>query len=129
MLHAAGSYTTWPETRPISGSFSFFVLQAVGTGIETVAKKWLAKKGVLQKVPVSIKRTLTVLWVLAWMTITAPLLVNDLARSGIWLFEPVPFSFIRLFGYRMEGQGAWAWRGRLLWWHTGKYWWQSGIAF
>ena len=64
-----------------------------------------------------------------WLYYTAPLLVDDFAKGGIWLFEPIPFSPLRGLGFGAEGEGWWCWHGRLIGWHHGARWWQSGISF
>jgi len=59
---------------------------------------------------------------------TAPLLVDDFARGGIWLFEPVPFSLFRGLGLGSEGDGWWCCGGGLVEWRSGEGWWDTGIA-
>jgi hypothetical protein len=39
--------------------------------------------------------------VLVWCILTGPLVADDLAATGLWLYEPVPVSFIR--GLKGEG--------------------------
>jgi hypothetical protein len=65
-----------------------------------------------------------VLFAAGWLALTGPLLVDDFARCGVWLFEPVPVSLVR----GLTGQGWWCWGGRWVGWWQGRYWWETGIA-
>lgn len=49
-------------------------------------------------------------WVgtVGWLYLTGPLLADDFARCGIWLFEPVPVSIVR----GGLGERWWCWGGR-----------------
>lgn len=81
-----------------------------------MAKKW--------GVPQTLRRTGNVLFVAAWLWVTGPLLADDFARCGVWLFEPLPVSLLR----GVMGEGWWMWGGRWAGWWQGTRWWDTGIA-
>lgn len=60
------------------------------------------------------------------------LLCDDLARSAIWLLEPVPVSPLRALGLGKPGDSWWRWGDPALWprWYYGgpSRWWETGIA-
>jgi hypothetical protein len=74
--------------------------------------------------PTSIRRTTNVCFVAFWLYTTGPFLTDDFARSGVWLFEPLPVSFMR----GLTGQGWWKWGGRWAGWSDRPEWWLKGIA-
>ena len=127
-LHAWGSYTMLPPTRPLSGPFFFFFLQAFGIMGQMMAAKWFRGIGVTQRFPKLVRQLGNFIFVHVWFYYTAPLLADDFARGGIWLFEPVPISPLRALGFGAEGHGWWCWGGKWLYWHQGEHWWQSGFA-
>jgi hypothetical protein len=127
-LHAAGSYTQLGATRPLSGPMLFFVLQAVGILGQQVGVALLRQAGVVQKSHKVIRQLSNFIVVHIWMWYTARLLVDDFARGGIWLFEPLPFSPLRALGLGGPDDMIFCW-GDLVGWHTGKHWWDSGLAF
>ena len=88
----------------------------------------MVKKGVMQRIPKVVRRAANLGIVTVWLYFTSPLLVDDFARGGIWLFEPVPISLWRGLGFGPEGEGWWCWYGGLLKWRSGGAWWDSGIA-
>lgn len=128
VLHATGSYTQLGETYPLTGQMMFFMMQALGITVQTTLVQLLKSAGVMQNIPKSLRRTANLGITVAWLYFTAPLLVDDFARGGIWLFEPVPISIFRGLGLGPEGSGWWCWYGGLLEWRSGRSWWDSGIA-
>ena len=124
-LHACASYTTLGNTRPMEGAFAFFALQPIGIIAQRAFTGWIRKQGLREKMPTSIRGVGNVLVVLVWCWVTGPLVADDFAAGGIWLFEPLPISPIR----GMMGQGWLRWDGSWVRWHTGDKWWQSGLAF
>ncbi|KAK3495879.1 hypothetical protein B0T13DRAFT_530624 [Neurospora crassa] len=84
------------------------------------------------EVPRWLKRTGNGLFVLLWLHSTRWMLIDDMARSALFLYEPVPISVFRLLGLGgMPGEGKWDW-WRLdweyvpsLWW--GNRWWEKGF--
>lgn len=122
-LHASGSYTSIGETRPLMGSFLFFFLQSFGIMVQTL----LVKKLWLIDTPLILK-AFNFIYTHVWFYYTAPFLIDDLVKSGIYLYEPVPVSILRAFGFGAEGDTWWCWDGPWISWHQGRNWWQSGIA-
>ncbi|KAI9874860.1 MAG: hypothetical protein M1830_009199 [Pleopsidium flavum] len=127
-LHACGSYTMWPPTQPLRGPFLFFFLQTWGIIGQMFAAKVLQRCGITSRTPKLLRQLTNFLYVHVWFYYTAPLLVDDFARGGIWLFEPVPISLLRGLGFGLEGEGWWRWGGVYLRWHRGRRWWESGVA-
>lgn len=127
-IHALGSYTSFLPSRPFSGSFAFFMLQGVGVlGQPAFLKLVSANIYDTQRLPSWLRRLGNGLFVVIWLLLTGPLLTNDFARCGVWLFEPLPVSLFR----GLLGQGWWCWSGqRMMWWtgRAGQSWWRKGIA-
>ena len=128
MLHASGSFTQLGDTYPLSGQLAFFLMQALGVTVQSGLCFWLAEQGVMQRIPRVMRRAANLGIVTVWLYFTSPLLVDDFARGGIWLFEPVPVSLWRGLGFGPEGEGWWCWYGGLLKWRSGSAWWNTGIA-
>ncbi|KAF2115151.1 membrane bound O-acyl transferase family-domain-containing protein [Lophiotrema nucula] len=128
-LHACGSYTQPGITRPLLGPLRFFLLQALGIFIEVSMSEVLRKTGIQNRLPRWFMRTFTFLYVNLWFYHTAGLLVDDFAKGGIWLYEPIPFSLLRGFGFGVEGDRFWNWGGEWYRLVRGQRWWNSGIAF
>lgn len=138
-IHACGSYTQMAPTRPLSGPFFFFILQAVGIILQRLLVRSVLPVTFhfpLSRLPRWLRRTSNFLFVAVWVLITGPLMAEDFARGGIWHFEPVPISPLRwvLGLWAVESVGDWwCWRGPLVsWWEeydsSGKLvWWRSGV--
>ena len=123
-LHAAGSYTMWPETKPLSPA-TFFWLQPLGIIGQQALTFGLKRTGIAGRVPRWMGGLTRVVGMVTWFWWTANFFTDDVARGGIWLFEPIPISFVR--GARREG---WIWWSTgVVGWHAGDRWWESGIAF
>lgn len=130
VLHACGTYTAAGATHPLSNSFAFFMLQALGVLLEVIVSSAMRKTGIQRYVPRWAMRAWTFIYVHVWFYHTAHLLCNDFALGGVWLFEPIPVSPLRGLGVGAAKQdGWWCWSGTVARWHTGKHWWQSGLAF
>ncbi|KAF2226702.1 membrane bound O-acyl transferase family-domain-containing protein [Elsinoe ampelina] len=129
LLHACGSMTEIGETRPLRGPFVFFLSQAVGITIEMGAKMWLKQKEWSQHIPSWLGQLGNFVFAHCWLYITAPWMVEDFSKGGVWLFEPLPVSIFR--GPLRLGDaedGFWRWHGTFAKWHTGDTWWKTGIA-
>ena len=124
ILHAAASYTTMPPTKPLH-SFVFFAMQPLGLLGQRAFTDWIRKAGYREKIPQWLREAGNVLVVVAWVFATGPIVADDFAATGIWLYEPVPFSIFR----GLTGQGWWFWGGTWARWHKASPWWKSGIAF
>nr|OQO16992.1 hypothetical protein B0A51_16629 [Rachicladosporium sp. CCFEE 5018] len=127
-LHASGSYTQLGDTRPILGQMRFFLLQACGVTLQTFAARGLKSAGITQRLPKRVRQLGNLVTAMFWMYHTAPLLCDDFARGGIWLFEPVPISIFRGLGLGPKGGGGWWLWNDLFAWRTGEHWWNTGIA-
>ena len=135
-IHAAGSFTAFSlvKTNPLSGSLLFFLLQALGIFTQTLVVKILHANFALTKpLPRAVGQTTNAVVTLGFLYITGPLLANDLARSGIWLFEPVPISILRGLGFGPGGkdEGFWTWYqdgSTSIGWWKGTRWWETGLA-
>lgn len=132
-LHACGSYTQLGDTRPLRGPFLFFILQIFGISFQLAATTLLAKLGLKDRSPRWAKRVVNFVYVHVWLYHTAPLLVDDFAKGGVWLFEPLPVSFFRGLGFGGKEDGWFPLVGRdtggdLMRWHSGDGWLNTGIA-
>ncbi|KAI1611714.1 membrane bound O-acyl transferase family-domain-containing protein [Exophiala viscosa] len=135
-IHAAGSYTTFSLTpsHPFSGALSFFFTQGAGVLLQSTVAKLLQKYVPQTKsLPRFVKQSTNLAFVLVYLYFTGPLLADDFARCGIWLFEPVPFSILRGIGLGPGGkdEGWWTWYqegSKWVGWYRGDRWWESGFA-
>lgn len=129
-IHAAASSTTFSviPSRP-SQPFIFFMSQAAGILVQTEASKRL---NMLMNFPRAVRRFGNFGFAFIFLWFIGPYLADDFARCQIWLFEPVPISFLRGLGF---GPGdCWVpWLsfskgGRWLGWWDGGAWYRSGIG-
>lgn len=127
-LHASGSYTQLGDTRPLLGPMRFFLLQAFGIMLQIIGVEVLKRTGVVGRCPKVVRRFANFVLVHVWLFYTAPLLVDDFARGGIWLFEPVAISPLRGLGFGQPDDGWWCWEHQRIWWRSGKHWWDTGIV-
>ena len=127
-IHAAGSYTQFPPSHPIKGPFSFFICQPFGIIFQEFTAKEL--KRLLPPSlypPKTIRRIANFLFVMVFLYWTAPLLCDDFARGGLWLYEPLPVSPMRAMGYGVEGEKWYATRNTATLYKADR-WWKSGLA-
>ena len=129
-LHAAGGYTSIREGTVAWTPVAFFLLQGAGVllqaGVCALVKRYVdVEKVVLKKW----RRVGNLVFVAGWLHFTAWGLIDDMSRAGLWLFEPVPASPLRLMGFGAPGEPWWRWGGKNgLRWYTGRHWWESGFA-
>jgi hypothetical protein len=142
-IHAAASATSFPACgeamqRPVLGSGAFFAMQGVGVVVWGAVQNtlwtsswWKAQKahgGSGLEVWMIVGNVVNLLGTAGWLYLTAPLFADDVARCGIWLFEPLPVSPFR----GLRGEGWWRWGGR--WARVeagsawGRRWWEGGVA-
>ncbi|KAK3395892.1 hypothetical protein B0T20DRAFT_455688 [Sordaria brevicollis] len=102
------------------------------TKITGSARDDASKQKVWKNIPRWIKRMGNGVFVLMWLHWTRWMLIDDMSRSGLFLFEPVPVSVFRLLGLGGmpgEGRGDW-WRldGEYVpsLWRGGR-WWERGV--
>lgn len=137
--HGVASYMLWGNIdQPFwqgFKAFSFFAVQPLGVALQlailprpdathTATHSWRS-------------RLANTAFLLIWLWATSPLFLDTLARGGLWLFEPVPLSFIRGMGFSRDRRWVcWdvaevGWRGitwsgaRVVW--DEKRWWLSGV--
>jgi len=130
--HGVCAYTLWGNRDraliQALKAFAFFAVQPLGF----ILQNWLlpraitVKEGRTKTVPTS-RKVANLLFVMAWLWLTCPLLIDPLADGGTWLFEPLPISFLRGLGFSRDRRW-WCWTGipgRFAW-DTGR-WWLSGF--
>ncbi|KAL2133054.1 hypothetical protein VTI74DRAFT_2993 [Chaetomium olivicolor] len=130
MLHAAGGESAVSETTRAWTPVVFFGAQAVGVLVQTGLCGMPVVKGWTGRMPGWVRRGGNLVFVLVWLQVTGWGLVDDMSRAGLWLFEPVPVSFLRMMGLGLPGdENWWRWGGGEygLRWYRGRYWWESGI--
>ncbi|KAF2203442.1 hypothetical protein GQ43DRAFT_447425 [Delitschia confertaspora ATCC 74209] len=127
ILHASGSHTQPGPSNgfSFSGPILFFLLQGLGIIVEGAVSPFLQKN-----VRPSALRWVRFVYTWVFLYNTSPLLVNDFAAGGIWLYEPVPVSVFRspLFNLGAEGDRTWCWGGEWVRWVNGDRWWLSGLS-
>lgn len=127
-LHACGSHTQLGDTKPLTGPMLFFLLQAAGIVGQKLLVEALKLVSTVQRSPKAARQAANFVFVHVWLYLTAPLLVDDFTRGGIWLFEPIAFSPLRGLGLGAPDDRFFCWgHGLLLPWR-GKTWWETGIA-
>lgn len=127
-LHALGSASCLPPSRPWAPPI-FFMLSWVGILLQsTVCGLPPVRKGI-RALPRWLRRAGNLAFVSAWLIATQYWMLDDIARSGIWLLEPVPVSLFRALGFGEPGDHWWRWTwDELPWLYAGAHWWDSGIA-
>ena len=132
LVHACGSYTQIAETRPIRDTCCFFLLQAVGIIVQDILSSAFLSvffPSSHHPPPRWLRRTANVLFVFAWLVWSGPLVVDDFARSGLFLTEPLPVSLLRGVGLGTgtDGEGWWCWEGAWMRVWDGGSFWERGI--
>ena len=125
LMHTSCSITQIAKTKPLDPPL-FFILQAVGILIQTSIHSVF--KPTIDKLPKLVRQAGNVLFTFGWLFWTAPWLVDDFARGGVWMWEPVPVSPTRALGFGVEGDTWWCWEHIGVGWYSGKHWWESGLA-
>lgn len=124
-LHMCGSISSVPQTK-IWRAPAFFLLQVVGIAIQHAVS--MGTKALVPAVPRRISQVGNLAFTLAWMYWTAQLFTDDMAASGIWLLEPVPFSLFRALGMGHPGDHWVRWdKYHLPSWYSATHWWRSGM--
>ncbi|KAI1208081.1 uncharacterized protein F4807DRAFT_164701 [Annulohypoxylon truncatum] len=127
-LHASGSHSAVPSHSRWYAPPLFFFLAGLGTTLQSRLSRLLAPY--TKRLPRWARRAGNLAFVTVWMFATSWLLVDDFARCGIWLFEPVPVSVLRALGIGPVADRR-VWRvdvGSLVRWYQGRRWWEVGIA-
>ena len=134
--HGVASYMLWGNIdQPFwqgFKAFAFFAVQPVGIALQLAILPRPDKTIHTRR-----SRLANTVLLLVWLWMTSPLFLDTLARGGLWLFEPVPISFIRgLGGSRDRRWVCWdvaeigwtgvSWSGARVVWDE-KRWWLSGV--
>ena len=122
-LHACAAYTSLGDTRPLHRSLLFFMLQPVGIIAQRMLSGWMRSRGVRAKPPAWMRGIGNLVVVAIWCYVVGPVVADDFAATGVWLYEPLPISPIRA----LRGEGLWRWGGRWVRWYTADRWWRSGV--
>jgi len=98
LFHACGSYTLLGATQPLH-TFLCFAAQPMGIALQMAAAHLLRciMPGAA-KLP-WIRRSTNFIFVLLWLPATLAPLADEFSSGGMWLFEPVPVSIVRGFGF------------------------------
>lgn len=126
-LHAGGSFTTVPREVRWWLPPLFFMLQPVGIAVQAL---FCARFGAqVERLPRVMRRTANLAFVVLWLHATQWAFIDDLGRSALWLFEPVPISPLRALGFGQPGESWWRWdRDHFPVWYWGRNLWESGIG-
>ena len=127
-LHACGSYTQLTPTRPLTGPFLFFSLQPLGIMLQKTISHSLKSLNTGKRSPKWLRQGSNFIYVHAWFFFIGPLLLDDFARGGIWLYEPIPISPLRGLGFGRNEESWLCWTSVLGEWHLGRRWWDWGLA-
>lgn len=131
-VHASGSYTQFEETKPISDTLVFFLLQGAGVMIQDLASNYLIPSLLpTNSVPRWLRRTANATFAFGWLIFSGGYIADDFAKGGLWLTEPLPFSPLRGLGLGLgvEGEGWWCWgEPWFQWWDDGTFW-GRGLRF
>ncbi|KAJ6008077.1 hypothetical protein N7540_012053 [Penicillium herquei] len=120
-IHACGSYTQLAETSA-SRPFLFFCLQGAGLIVESIFKSFFNSISPLRNMPQWIRHTANSMFVVTWIFITAPLMMDDALKGGVIFGEFVPVSILGFLGIAYDGQWF-HWSGPWFeYWSDGTYW-------
>ncbi|KAK8087971.1 membrane bound o-acyl transferase family domain-containing protein [Apiospora hydei] len=107
-IHAMGSYSTvrysWPWDPPV-----FFMLAGAGAQIQRTLARHILRESIQTYAPRWLRRTGNLVFTFAWMHMISSYLLDDFSRCGLWLWEPIPFSFARMLGLGTPGGKWWRW--------------------
>ncbi|SPJ73259.1 uncharacterized protein FTOL_02989 [Fusarium torulosum] len=125
MLHAGGSISSMPTTKPWRAPL-FFCLQPPGILIQLFLLQAIDRY--FPNTPRKLRQAFNAVFTLTWLCLTAFFFTDDISSSGIWLLEPVPISPLRYLGFGHPGDHWWRWKRDMFpIWHSDKHWWKSGI--
>lgn len=127
LLHAVGGVTAIPDLPKVWPPILFFLLSFVGIVLQQslcwALRPWMAR------LPRAWRRAGNLVFVAVWLHLTRWGFLDDMCRSGVWLFEPVPVSPLRALGFGHAGDSWWRWDAHHLpSWHWGRHWWETGLS-
>jgi hypothetical protein len=129
LMHAAGSFTAVPTTKP-HHHLLFFSFAVIGVVLQQAFCRLFRVQ--LATVPLGVRQIGNALFVMAWLALTYLPLAQDFIDVDIFIAEPVPVSIVRGLGFGVEEDRAMWWnrwdRGYWPTWYKGSNWWNSGIA-
>ncbi|KAK3943608.1 hypothetical protein QBC46DRAFT_376579 [Diplogelasinospora grovesii] len=127
LLHASGGFTAVSDRTWFWGPVVFFMSSFLGILLQTAF--CAVFKHQIQRLPRTARRGGNLVFVVLWLHFTCWALVDDMSRAGLWMFEPVPFSPLRLLGIGWkDDMNPWRWDMEYCSrWYTGRNWWESGI--
>lgn len=125
ILHSGGSISQFPKTDWTHAPI-FFMLQAVGILIQMTLCSLLHPA--IRKMPRKVRQAGNFAFTSLWLLYTGYWLIDDFARGGMWLYEPIPFSPLRGLGFGEKDAKWWCWEHIGIRWYSGKHWWESGLA-
>jgi hypothetical protein len=125
ILHTCGSITQLVKTNPWQAPV-FFMSQALGILIQSTVCGYLRPH--IGHLPKVVRQAGNVLFTWTWLWYTGWLLVDDFARGGIWMWEPLPISPMRALGFGSGVDSWWCWGDLGVGWYTATHWWESGIS-
>ncbi|KAH6634448.1 hypothetical protein B0J18DRAFT_20074 [Chaetomium sp. MPI-SDFR-AT-0129] len=148
ILHATGGKTSIPSTTVAWAPFAFFASQPLGIALQQCLQQ--ASQRILnsittanttdshiRRLPPSVtttmlRRAANLLFTLVWLHLTGAGIVDDMSRAGVWVYEPVPVSPLRMMGLGGTGDDGkwWRWGSEAygLGWYRGRHWWESGVT-
>ncbi|KAG5926154.1 hypothetical protein E4U42_003571 [Claviceps africana] len=132
LLHAAGSYTAIPHTRPWD-QLRYFLFQGLGIVVQQYLS--LALRSIFPKMPRAMRRCGNLAFSILWMFVTSPMFLHDMISCAIWMHESVPISVFRLLGLGpalslgYADNAWWRWdKEYFLKFYETKHWWEAGFA-
>ena len=125
ILHACASYTTLGDTRPIYSPLGFFMLQPLGIIAQKAVSGWMKSMGLRARIPAWLRGIGNLVVVAVWCYAVGPIIGDDFAATGLYLFEPLPVSPLRA----LTGDGFWPRGGPWVRWYSADRWWRSGLAY
>ncbi|KAK8055532.1 hypothetical protein PG993_000759 [Apiospora rasikravindrae] len=107
-IHAMGSYSTVRHSRPWDPPI-FFMLAGLGAQVQRTLARHVLRSQIQSYAPRWLRRASNLVFTFAWMHMISSYLLDDFSRCGLWLWEPIPFSFARMLGLGTPGGNWWRW--------------------
>ena len=91
-MHAAGSYAVLRKTDPL-WLFAGFVIQPVGVALQDLIIGSLVK----MKAGPRVTQVFVICYWFGWASLTAPMVIGDMAACGLFQAKVIPFHVVELF--------------------------------